>query len=232
MLGVLGIVSLSRRQRWRDKWVDYRFLAERFRSALFIAIAGNDVSALRPPQHMSLSYSPHDWIVIAFLSVWYRRPTLPPPDAASFVATKKLISDAWVEDQIRYHESTQKSHRGRHERMAMASYVLFGLTIIVVIARVINAGPELGNTIFTFLAVVFPAIAGAIQGMRLHRDYLRKSMRSAEMARHLKELKSKMAAVKDHQGFLWLVKETEETMLHENEDWRIVVRFHTIEVPI
>jgi hypothetical protein len=26
-----------------------------------------------------------------------------------------------------------------------------------------------------------------------------------------------------------LVRETEETMLHENEDWRVVVRFHELE---
>lgn len=52
------------------------------------------------------------------------------------------------------------------------------------------------------------------------------------MVRHLKELKDKMVRVQDYDGFLGLVKETEETMLHENEDWRVVVRFHSPEVPV
>ena len=38
-----------------------------------------------------------------------------------------------------------------------------------------------------------------------------------------------MMEVQDYDGFLGLVKETEETMLYENEDWRVVVGFHRIE---
>jgi len=49
------------------------------------------------------------------------------------------------------------------------------------------------------------------------------------MVRHLKELKDKVVQVQDYDGFLGLVKETEETMLHENEDWRVVVGVHRIE---
>ena len=34
----------------------------------------------------------------------------------------------------------------------------------------------------------------------------------------------------DYKDFLELLKESEKIMLHENEDWRVVVRFHTQEV--
>jgi len=52
------------------------------------------------------------------------------------------------------------------------------------------------------------------------------------MARHLRELKDRMFHTKNHEEFFEVVKETEETMLHENADWRVVVRFHKIEVPV
>jgi hypothetical protein len=113
--------------------------------------------------------------------------------------------------------------------LTAASYSLFGLTVVVAIFHVVGFGSHLIGTTFAFMAIIFPATAASVTAIRTHRDYLRNSMRSAEMVRHLKELKEKMVQVQDPDGFLALVKETEETMLHENEDWRVVVRFHRIE---
>jgi hypothetical protein len=232
MLAVLGIVWIGRRQRWHDRWTDYRFLAERFRSALFMAMADVDVAILRPPRHLSLAYSPKDWMVAAFSSVWRRKPRMPASDAASFEGVKQFLGEAWIEDQIRYHEATSRRHLARHQRMTTVSYILFGLTIGVVLLHVAKVGSHYVETVFAFLAVVFPAIAASITAVGTHRDYLRNSMRSSEMVRHLKELKDKMSRTQNRDEFFELVKETEETMLHENEDWRVMVRFHKTEVPV
>jgi len=229
MLAVLGIIWTGRQQRWHERWLDYRFLAERFRAAIFMALADIEASTLKPPRHLSLAYSSKDWIVAAFSAVWRLKPPVPAFDASTFEGMKQFVSEAWLEDQIRYYKGTSRRHLGRHRRMTTASYVLFGLTIGVVLARVLNAGPLSLKTAWAFMAVIFPALAASITAIRTHRDYLRNSMRSAEMARHLEELKNKVMKLKDYRGFAALVKETEETMLHENEDWHVVVRFQTIE---
>jgi hypothetical protein len=52
------------------------------------------------------------------------------------------------------------------------------------------------------------------------------------MANHLRELEERIAKAKDRESFLTLVTEVDETMLHEHEDWRVVVRFHTPELPV
>jgi hypothetical protein len=36
----------------------------------------------------------------------------------------------------------------------------------------------------------------------------------------------------DQNTFIDSMREAEETMLHENEDWRVVVRFHTPEITV
>jgi hypothetical protein len=54
---------------------------------------------------------------------------------------------------------------------------------------------------------------------------------SDEMARHLIELRDRFAKVSDKDSFLSLVKEVEETMLLENQDWRVAVRFPLPEMP-
>jgi len=116
--------------------------------------------------------------------------------------------------------------------MTVASYILFGLTICAVLLYVAGIGSQLLRDFFAFLAAVMPASAASISAIRTHRDYLRNSMRSAEMVNHLEELKAKMLLSPDYNVFLESVKEAEETMLHEHEDWRVVVRFHTSEVPV
>lgn len=232
MLAILVIAGVSRRMRWHNKWLDYRFLAERFRSAMFIALTNINVSTMRPPRHLSLAYSPKDWMVTAFLSFWSKRPRLTNVDSSMFAGLRDFICESWIQDQINYHESTRKRHYKRHQNMTIASYVLFGLTILTAILHITNVGPRLIGTSFAFAAIVFPAIAASITAIRTHRDYLRNSMRSAEMVRHLGELKEKLVTAKDYNDFLELLKEAEETMLHENEDWRVVVRFHTQEVPV
>ena len=109
---------------------------------------------------------------------------------------------------------------------------MFGLTICAALLHVTNVGPELLETTFAFTAIIFPAVAASIAAIRTHRDYLRNSMRSAEMARHLRELKAKITLAPDYNSFLGLLREAEETMLHENEDWRVVVRFNMPVEPV
>ena len=231
MLAALAMVGIVRRRRWHTKWIDYRFLAERFRSALFIAVANTDVATLRPPRHLSLSYSSKDWMVAAFSSVWSQRPRFKGSDSSTFEGLRHFLCEAWLEDQVRYHDGTSKRHYQRHIRMGRASYVMFGLTICAVLLHIMDIGSHLLGSILAFMAIVFPAIGASITAIRTHRDYLRNSMRSTEMVRHLKELKGEMMLVQDRDNLLRLLRETEETMLHENEDWRVVVRFHMPEVP-
>ena len=231
MLAVLAIVGIGRRQRWHTRWIDYRFLAERFRSALFMAVTNIDVATLRPPRHLSLSYSSKDWMVAAFSSVWSQRPRFQDSDSFTFEGLRHFLCEAWLEDQIRYHDGTRRRHYQRHHRMASASYVMFGLTICAVLLHIVNVGSHLLESILVFMAIVFPAIAASLTAIRTHRDYLRNSMRSAEMVRHLEELKGEMMLVQDYDSLRGLLKDTEETMLHENEDWRVMVRFHMPEVP-
>ncbi len=232
MLAVLAIVGLGRRQRWHTKWTDYRFLAERFRSALFMAVANIDVATLRPPRHLSLSYSSNDWMVAAFSSVWSQRPRFQGTGSSSWEGLRDFVCEAWIEDQIRYHDNTSKRHYRRHRRMARASNVLFGLALCAALLHIMDISPQLFEGFLSLMAIMLPATAGTITAIRTHRDYLRNSMRSAEMVRHLRELKGRLMTAQDRESFAGLVRESEETMLHENEDWRVVVRFHIPEVSV
>jgi hypothetical protein len=226
---VFIIFWLGSRQRWHSKWIDYRFLAERFRSAVFMALANVNVTVLSPPRHLSLSYSSQDWMVVAFFSVWSQLPRLPDPDSSGFKGLKKFLLVAWIDDQIRYHKDKSKRHQRRYRRMYIAGYILFGFTFVAALLHVLQVGPDLFHRLSAFMAIVFPAIAGALGAIRIQREYLRNAKRSTEMVRHLEEIKEQMRTAQNLESFLPLVCEVEDTMLHENEDWRVVVRFHELE---
>jgi hypothetical protein len=231
MLGVLVILWICKRRLWHEKWIDYRVLAERLRSALFMAMAGVDVAILKPPRHLSLSYSPKDWIVAAFSSVWCMKPKMMPL-FSSFEGVKQFLLEAWLEDQLKYHDKTSQRYHNKHQFMTVSTYFLFGLTIAAAIFHMVNLGNHVVEYAFSFLAVIFPAIAASISAIKTQRDYLRVSLRSKEMMRHLLELKDRLSRTANPDEFYDIIKETEYTMLHENEDWRVVVRFHKTEIPV
>jgi nucleoside 2-deoxyribosyltransferase len=228
---VFAVFWFGSRQRWHAKWIDYRFLAERFRSALFMAVANINISALRPPRHLSLSYTPQDWMVAAFSSVWSQLPRLHSPGASGFEGVRKFLLAAWIDDQIRYHKDRSERHQRRHRRLLYGGNVLFGFTFVAATLHVLHVVPDLYNHVLAFMAIIFPAFAGALGAIRTHREYRRNAKRSSEMVQHLQELREKMVSVQNPEGFISVVHEVEETLLHENEDWRVVVRFHELEPP-
>jgi hypothetical protein len=167
-------------------------------------------------------------MVAAFSSVWYQIPWLN-RSLLPFKPLKRFVMQAWVEDQLLYHERTTKRHGRRHRRLVYAGNLLFATTFVAALLHSLRIGSHQLHTVLALVAIAFPAVGGALGALRTHREYLRNASRSAEMARHLGELKAKMQAAEDPERFLPLVREAEETMLHENEDWRVVVRFHDLE---
>jgi len=228
---VLTIPFVGSRRQWHGKWLDFRFLAERFRSALFMALARLNVTALRPPRHLSLSYSSNDWMVPAFSSVWNQLPQLDGTNPSEFEGLKKFLLAAWIEDQIRFHGETSERHYRKHHRLVVTTNILFAITFVAAVFHALGLGPHSFHTTLAFIAIVSPAVGAALGAIRMHREYLRNAKRSTEMVRHLEELKGKMQEARDMVSLLPLVREAEETMLHENEDWRVVVRFHELELP-
>jgi hypothetical protein len=81
------------------------------------------------------------------------------------------------------------------------------------------------------LAVVAPAVGSALGAIRTHREYHRIATRHEETSRQLKDLNKRTLNAIDFAALLPLMRETEEAMLRENEDWRAVVKSREIEMP-
>ncbi|MFV1988179.1 MAG: SLATT domain-containing protein [Gemmatimonadota bacterium] len=223
MLLILGLLWRGVKKRWQSKWIDYRFLAERLRTAFFMHVAGVQIADTQPPRHLSLSYSTSDWMVSAFRAACGSGALRPSPATAE---RRAFVRRAWIEDQLEHHrKSSERNHRA-HVRLGWAGNALFSLTFVAAAVHFLPGNPE---AVMSWVGITFPAVGAALAAIRTHREYHRISARSGEMADHLRRAAERLEATTDPDEFRALIREAEEMMANENADWRVVVRFHELE---
>jgi hypothetical protein len=74
-------------------------------------------------------------------------------------------------------------------------------------------------------AIILPAVGAAIGGIRTHREYSRIWKRSSNMVFVLNDLKPLFNEVKTPENLQYLLRQTEELMLRETQDWLMMMRF-------
>lgn len=221
MVAVLCILWTIRQMKWQRKWIDYRFLAERLRSLLFLSLSGVHVNAPRPSRRAaSPYYSQSDWVHVAFYSVLSEFPGS--SNNHPLGALKNFLIEAWVRDQIKFHTRAHERKTLQHHRLENAGLALFGITIAVAIPHFLGVLPDPYDGVLTFLEIVLPTSAAALGAIRNHRDYLRYARHSDDMAAKLQNIERKLIGAGDVKELRQFVQVTGETMLREVEDWRIV----------
>jgi hypothetical protein len=234
---ILALLLASRIGDWHRKWIDYRFLAERLRAALFLCVAGIECEPPKPLPHLSLSHRPDDWMVRAFAWIWQTRPQVQPDRAIPFEPLKRFLLAAWIGDQLHYYTDTSQRYSRRHARLAHTGEALFVLTLVVAAVHAAGLGYSLGlgssvpSNLLASAAIILPVIGAALAGIRVHREYLRNAERYSHMARHLTTVSNQIERAPDLAALTGLVEEANEVMLRENQDWRVVVLFQKLEAP-
>ena len=233
MIAVLSIIYLGHRQHWHEKWIDYRFLAERFRSALFLLTIDFEMPVLSPSGYLSVHYAPRDWMLLAFSNVWAQIPDKPDVriPSSQFQELKKYVNEAWIEDQIDFHEKASKKCVRRNRTLSVTGIVLFGITLAAAVVHIFHPGADWLNRLLSFTAISCPAIAGALGAIRTHREYRRNAKRYKNTAEQLGKSKEKIDKSENSEDLAVAVSEAYELMLNENADWCLIVRQHVPELP-
>jgi hypothetical protein len=236
LVAVVITLMLGRRARWHDRWLAARYLAERIRSGVFLAATGAG-DGLRPVtagggQADTAEPDPNrEWAERAYREIYRRASRSPVPDS-EVPALRKLLIDAWIDDQIEYHKKTSRRLAKRQRQLTWLAVALFGVSAVVALLHSMHlletrSGPDLWG----YLSVVIPAIGAALSGYGAQREYARLAERSRLMVARLSEAKD---LVMDSQRLLSLQRATRSTellMRSETADWYEVVRLHDFEVP-
>lgn len=237
MASILLLLSASRIGNWHRKWIDYRFLAECLRAGVFFRVAGIKYKSTVHLSKVNLSHRPDDWVVKAFAWVWSKESQAKSSYGILFEPLKNFVLASWIDDQVAYYRKTSKKHRQRHTRLARGGETLFALTLVIAIIHatgLVNQGLAsifVVPDILVALGVILPAVAAALAGIRIHREYLRNAEQYGNIACHLTAISNDIKQTSDMQTLTGLLEEANEVMLREHQHWREVLSFRKLETP-
>jgi SMODS and SLOG-associating 2TM effector domain 1 len=187
LAAALAVLFAVRRLKYHRRWLSYRVLAERLRSAGYLAPIGTDVRRTAGLQRVYVEHQPEDWLHRAFLEVWDRRPRRSAPTSAEEADLGELrwrLAEKWLGEQIRFYRRRGPRNL-RSERIlsgvVLATFVLAMLVAVLHWRHIAEKWPIL-------LSVVLPALGtsvGAIVTIAQYRALAERYDRvAAELAFH------------------------------------------------
>ncbi len=229
----------THRKHSHQGWIENRFLTERIRCGIFMAICSVEPRPIEVLPYMGHSQTVNDWPVRVFDEIWDRLPPLTRPSQDQCQSLNAYVREVWIGDQVRFHNKKKNSEGLARRRLALAGEIVLPLTIGVAALHLLlllwwptGAAAESERWLhqglhqgLAFIALLFPAIAASLAGMEAHREHLRLEKRSANMGPQLERLNRQIASVNDPERFEDLLQQVDEIMLRETQDWLMLMRY-------
>ncbi len=236
VLLIMAVVALrrARRRHAHQTWVETRFLVERIRCGMFLAVCGVEPSPIEVLPFMGHAHTTNDWMVRVFEEIWQRLPRLSPCSKAECPLLNEFIRSAWIEGQIKYHQDKRKREKRARERLETAAKIVLPATIGAAALHLMLMGllprelPEWGHRVhqgLTFIGLLFPAVAASLAGMMAHREHLRLEKGSENILPYLESLDRRIRSAEEPAQFERLLHKVDELMLRETQGWLMLMRY-------
>ena len=231
LLAILFMVTIANWRQIQRKWIESRFLAEQIRSAIFFVVCSVEASPIEVPPYMRTAHLPDDWMVKTFYEIWNRLPEMKGCQEAYHQKCIDYVRKHWIQGQIEFHKNKASKTRKISTILERSGMAIFFIAMAAAISHLIffYPGKELPSKtlegLIIFLAIVLPAIGAAIGGIRSHREYSRMEKRSSNMEIILRELDEQFANINSPTSLESILRETDELMLRETQDWLMLMKF-------
>ena len=239
MSAVLAALYFSHKYCWHEKWIDYRFLAERLRTAMFTVMVQDYPFSGQSPESQPLPFynKPKNWI--DFLVAIQSKKVFTKINAPGLEAVKTFVVDGWLNDQKKWHE--QKAHKKKHveHRLHTAVIILICVTLLMAFLHLVESEPgniAEGYKILSlsewgkFLAIILPAWGAAIHAISKQMEYGRISERSKIMAGELGRLVTLANESGDLDELRKIVQQALWIVNLENYEWWALISFNSPEL--
>jgi len=227
MLVALGLIGLARWMRVHRRWISYRALAERFRLAVFLSLAGLGAEQVASPDPTRTR--PDDWTSRSFNEVWMTRPK-GGRSASSLDALKRFLTEAWIDHQIDYYQRAAAKNRWREQLLGgIVGALLVGTVFVAGVhglgALVHHSAPVPAEWLI-LLAIILPAAAASLGGIQAQREYESNADRFLHMAQRLLVIRRRMEAAPDPTTVEAISESAASAMLEEHRGWFAMMRAH------
>jgi len=233
MATILLLIMLSRVCDWHRKWIDYRFLSGRLRSAIFLSLFCLDPDDTPSVHDPGLLDSANDWIGITFQEIMKGCPLESCRLDLPFEPVKNFLLTAWIDREIAFYVSNSQLNHKRSDLLWRVGEGLFAMTLVfaAVHAMGIMHGEHFPDSLIIALTIILPAVGAALGGIRTKREYLRSSVSYAHMVRNMSVIGHRIRNAKDMSELLGCLREANEAILREQQDRRDVFSFRELETP-
>ncbi|HLW90585.1 MAG TPA: hypothetical protein VKS78_04695 [Roseiarcus sp.] len=184
----------SQRNHWREKWIEYRRLAEVLRTGRLLVLCG-------VPHRWS---SETDWVNWMHNRVTGASPSFEPLQDADAPAVLERLAGAEIGEQIAYHQAAfrrfRRLDRGFRRAANISLFILIGFAIVLgglALTPSHHFGPLSSTSLLSALSFALsgaPSLFGAMNNVRRELDVVRQGTRSAKVAAGLKRLTRDIAA--------------------------------------
>jgi hypothetical protein len=228
---ILGLIGYANARKSRRHWVEHRFLAERVRIAFHFAVCGAEPAPIKVPPHMESLHGPRTWMFRVFEEIRGGFPFVVTAGQGSLEARAAFARNQWVKGQTLYHRRTSKRCARRSHMMEYCGMGVFGLALLAAAVHLLTHGILHGalEKVLTGAALLLPAVGASLDGIRSHRDYSRLARRSCNLDSVLSHLDTRFSLVRSQEELEARLREMEEIIALEGQEWFSVMRFVTIE---
>lgn len=226
------------RQRWHERWIDYRLLAEHLRLTKFLMALGRvSVSPPRWPAHISYGDPRNSWMY------WHLRALVREVgmitahfDRSYLEATRDFFNERGIKGQIHYHEPNAVRLEKVNHRLHRFGIILFLLAFNAAFLHfLIHEDPW--TLLLTLITIVGPALGAALAAIRSQGEFDRLTKRSRAMTSQLKRVSDQLDRLILQDGDLSSLRLSEiavnggQLMVDEVLDWRIVFQERPLDWP-
>jgi len=228
LITVIWVFLYGTRQAVVQRWLWYRSLAERLRSAFYLAAGG--LGGM--PERLGIPLSLQNWVVRTADEVWLGLPrsAIAEPDVP---AVREFLLNSWIRDQIGYHERAKQRHERAHRTTARW---LWAAVILVVVVAAVHASGRIDEESslsmwLSLLTVVIPAWGAAIAGVSELKEHRHYKERSSRMTSSLAGVAKTMEKAETPDDLAKATLRTDAVMRQDAEGWMGVMGVHDVPFP-
>jgi hypothetical protein len=232
---ILVFTLYGRQQRWQQRWIDYRTMAERLRLSRFSCLLGGVWNQTNVPSHLATYGNPATTWMNWHARAVDRAAGFPNAvvDKPYLLAARELLLEALIDGQEEYHQNNVERLRAVDHRLHFFGTLLFFVTGV---ACIVHFFDETRHWL-SFIAAFLPALGAAMAAIRSQGEFQRVIQRSRAMSDELGQLAQAVASVParpnelNSQLLQQLVEQTTRLMYNEVLDWRIVFQDRPLVLP-
>jgi hypothetical protein len=230
LLALVLVFVSSRRRGLHRRWLSYRLLAERFRSAYFMAPTGIDFRRSAGLEAVFVERRSADWPLRGFEEVWDSRPNAVGrprlPSEKEVDGLKLRLAEEWIGGQIAYHERARQRHERQGGVLTALVVLFFGGAVM---SAFLHAWTHV-ERLSIFLSVTLPVAAAAVGVILTVHQHRALAERYGRMHSDLISVRESLRNV-DAQTIGKTTSEAASKTAEENGDWFGAMWFLDVEQP-